>query len=72
MVRNFFYFLPLILLAMSTLSGCTESEEDKAPKVEKIDDEDLVNYGWKWAIRFDNYLRMQASPDIRNGGISHR
>lgn len=68
MVRKFFYFLPLILLTMSTLSGCTESEEDKAPKVEKIDDEDLVNYGWKWAIRFDNYLRMQASPDIRNGG----
>lgn len=67
-MKKIYYILPIVLLVMNVLSGCTDSEEEQGPVVVEVDDEEMVRQGWKWAVALDNDLRMQCSPDIVNGG----
>lgn len=69
MMKKCFYILPIILLAMSVLSGCTDGDDDKKPNVKEVLDSDMVKYGWKWVVSLDNDLRMCCSPDVSNGGF---
>lgn len=66
--EEIYYILPIVLLVMNVLSGCTDSEEEQGPVVVEVDDEEMLRQGWKWAVALDNDLRMQCSPDIVNGG----
>lgn len=67
-MKKIYYILPIVLLVMNVLSGCTDSEEEQGPVVVEVDDEEMLRQGWKWAVALDNDLRMQCSPDIVNGG----
>lgn len=59
-MKKIYYILPIVLLVMNVLSGCTDSEEEQGPVVVEVDDEEMLRQGWKWAVALDNDLRMHV------------
>lgn len=68
MIKIPFYLGLAFLLAVCTLSSCTDSNEGQKPHVVEVSDATMTSVGWKWAVSLSNQLRMQGSPDVNNGG----
>lgn len=71
-MKKIYYILPIVLLVMNVLSGCTDSEEEQGPVVVEVDDEEMVRQGWKWTVALDNDLRMNALQILSTEGMSCR
>lgn len=71
-MKKIYYILPIVLLVMNVLSGCTDSEEEQGPVVVEVDDEEMVRQGWKWAVALTMTCGCSALQILSTEGMSCR